>query len=71
MVILKAQPGVRFGWDRSGILLPETGDLWNFENDSTHWVINDSDEDMLIATFSLRTFEMDRQAVLFPQIQEG
>ena len=60
MVILKTQPGVVFGWERSGNLLPETGDLWNFENDTNHWVYNDSDEDMLIATFSVRTFNMDR-----------
>lgn len=59
MVILKTQPGVVFGWERSGNLIPEVGDLWNFENDTTHWVNNDSDEDMLIATFSVRTFEMD------------
>ena len=60
MVILKTQNGVVFGWDRSGELIPETGDLWNFENDTVHWVSNDSDEDMLIATFSVRTFDMDR-----------
>lgn len=59
MVILKTQPGVTFGWERSGTLIPETGDLWNFENDTNHWVYNDSDEDMLIATFSVRTFRMD------------
>lgn len=62
MVILKTQPGVVFGWNRSGYLIPETGDLWNFENDTDHWVSNDSDEDMLIATFSVRTFDMDRKA---------
>lgn len=61
MVILKTQDGVKFGWERSGILIPETGDLWNFENDTVHWVINDSDEDMLIAIFSIRTFDMDRR----------
>ncbi len=61
LVILKAQPGVVFGWERSGHLIPETGDLWNFENNITHWVNNDSDEDLLIATFSVRTFDMDRQ----------
>jgi hypothetical protein len=61
MVILKTQPGVIFGWDRSGILIPETGDLWNFENNTVHWVNNDSNEDMLIATFSVRTFDMDRR----------
>ncbi|GAC1609426.1 MAG: hypothetical protein NVS3B3_15990 [Aquirhabdus sp.] len=60
MVILKSQPGVVFGWEDSGNLIPETGDLWNFENDTLHWVHNDSDEDMYIATFSVRTFEMDR-----------
>ena len=60
MVILKAQPGVVFGWEGSGNLIPETGDLWNFENDGLHWVHNDSDEDSLIATFSVRTFDMDR-----------
>lgn len=64
MVILKTQPGVVFGWERSGNLIPETGDLWNFENDKTHWVYNDSDEDMLIATFSVRTFDMDRREAL-------
>ena len=61
MVILKAQPGVVFGWERSGFFTPETGDLWNFENDTVHWVRNDSDEAMLIATFSVRTFDMDRK----------
>jgi hypothetical protein len=61
LVVLKTQPGVVFGWDRSGAMLPETGDLWNFENDTVHWVNNDSDEDMLIATFSVRTFDMDRR----------
>ena len=61
MVVLKTQPGVVFGWERSGNLIPETGDLWNFENDTNHWVHNDSDEDMLIATFSVRTFAMDRE----------
>ena len=61
MVILKSQPGVLFGWDRSGVFTPETGDLWNFENDTVHWVRNDSDEDMLIATFSVRTFDMDKR----------
>ena len=61
MVILKTQPGVVFGWERSGNLLPLTGDLWNFENDTNHWVYNDSDEDLLIATFSVRTFNMDRR----------
>lgn len=61
MVILKTQPGVIFGWGRSGNLIPETGDMWNFENDTTHWVNNDSDEDMMIATFSVRTFDMDRK----------
>ena len=61
MVILKTQPGVVFGWERSGNLIPLTGDLWNFENDTNHWVYNDSDEDMLIATFSVRTFNMDRR----------
>ena len=60
MVILKTQPGVVFGWERSGNLIPETGDLWNFENDTNHWVNNDSDDDMLIATFSVRTFNMDK-----------
>ena len=60
-VILKTQPGVVFGWERSGNLIPLTGDLWNFENDTNHWVYNDSDEDMLIATFSVRTFNMDRR----------
>ena len=63
MVILKTQDGVTFGWDRSGLLIPETGDLWNFENDTVHWVINNSNEDMLIATFSVRTFDMDRKEV--------
>jgi hypothetical protein len=63
MVILKTQDGVKFGWERSGILIPETGDLWNFENDTVHWVVNDSDEDMIIATFSVRTFDMDRKEV--------
>lgn len=63
MVILKTQEGVTFGWDRSGLLIPETGDLWNFENDTVHWVINNSNEDMLIATFSVRTFDMDRKEV--------
>lgn len=63
MVILKTQDGVKFGWERSGIMLPEAGDLWNFENDTVHWVINDSDEDMIIATFSVRTFDMDRKEV--------
>ena len=61
MVILKTQPGVVFGWERSGNLIPVTGDLWNFENDTNHWVYNDSDEDLLIATFSVRTFNMDRR----------
>ena len=61
MVILKTQPGVVFGWERSGNLIPVTGDLWNFENDTNHWVYNDSDEDMLIATFSVRTFNMDQR----------
>jgi len=61
MVILKTQPGVVFGWERSGNLIPLTGDLWNFENDTNHWVYNDSDEDLLIATFSVRTFNMDRR----------
>lgn len=60
MVILKTQPRVVFGWERSGNLIPEVGDLWNFENDTSHWVHNDSDDDMLIATFSVRTFGMDR-----------
>ena len=63
MVILKTQDGVTFGWDRSGLLIPETGELWNFENDTVHWVVNNSDEDMLIATFSVRTFDMDRKEV--------
>lgn len=61
MVILKTQPGVVFGWEESGNLIPVTGDLWNFENDTTHWVNNDSEEDVLIATFSVRTFDMDRR----------
>ena len=61
MVILKTQPGVVFGWERSGNLIPLTGDLWNFENDTNHWVYNDSDEDLLIATFSVRTFNMDKR----------
>ena len=61
MVILKTQPGVVFGWEQSGNLIPLTGDLWNFENDTNHWVYNDSDEDLLIATFSVRTFNMDRR----------
>ena len=61
MVILKTQPGVVFGWERSGNLIPLTGDLWNFENDTNHWVYNDSDEDLMIATFSVRTFNMDRR----------
>jgi hypothetical protein len=60
MVILKTQDGVTFGWERSGYLIPETGDLWNFENDTLHWVKNDSDDDLIIATFSVRTFDMDR-----------
>ena len=30
MVILKTQPGVVFGWERSGNMIPDTGDLWNF-----------------------------------------
>lgn len=60
MVILKTQPGVVFGWENSGNLIPMTGDLWNFENNTNHWVYNDSDEDVLIATFSVRTFDMDR-----------
>lgn len=60
MVILKCQSGVVFGWEGSGNLIPEIGDLWNFENDQLHWVNNDSEEDMLIATFSVRTFDMDR-----------
>jgi len=60
MVILKTQDGVVFGWEGSGNLIPETGDLWNFENDTVHWVNNDSDSDMIIATFSVRTFDMDR-----------
>ena len=60
MVILKTQPGVVFGWEHSGNLIPLTGDLWNFENNTKHWVYNDSDEDVLIATFSVRTFNMDR-----------
>lgn len=64
MVILKTQPGVVFGWERSGLLIPETGDLWNFQNDTNHWVNNDSDEDMLIATFSVRTFNIDRQEAI-------
>ena len=63
MVILKTQDGVTFGWERSGNLIPETGDLWNFENDTTHWVNNDSDDDMLIATFSVRTFNMDKRDI--------
>jgi hypothetical protein len=63
MVILKTQPGVAFGWERSGILVPETGDLWNFENDTVHWVNNNSNEDMVIATFSVRTFDMDRMHI--------
>lgn len=61
MVIMKTRPGVVFGWDRSGKLIPETGDLWNFENDTIHWVHNDSNEDMIISTFSVRTFDMDRK----------
>lgn len=69
MVILKTQPGVVFGWERSGNLIPEVGDLWNFENDTSHWVHNDSDEDMLIATFSVRTFEMDRRE--FSKLEKG
>jgi hypothetical protein len=60
MVNLKTQSGVVFGWTDSGNLIAETGDLWNFENAGTHWVTNDSDEDVLIATFSVRTFDMDR-----------
>lgn len=64
MVILKTQPGVVFGWERSGNLIPDVGDLWNFENDTTHWVSNDSGEDMLIATFSVRTFAMDWQEMI-------
>lgn len=63
MVILKTQPGVVFGWEESGNLIPMVGDLWNFENDTNHWVYNDSDEDSLIATFSVRTFSMDRRDV--------
>jgi hypothetical protein len=61
MVILKTQPGVVFGWENSGNLIPMTGDLWNFQNNTKHWVYNDSDEDVIIATFSVRTFNMDRQ----------
>lgn len=65
LVVLKTQPGVVFGWERSGNMIPEVGDLWNFENDTVHWVNNDSEDDMLIATFSVRTFDMDRrEAVL-------
>jgi hypothetical protein len=64
MVILKAKPGVVVGWERSGNLIPEVGDLWNFENDTSHWVYNDSDEDALITTFSIRTFNTDRREVL-------
>jgi hypothetical protein len=64
MVILKTQPGVVFGWELSGNMIPDTGDLWTFENGGLHWVNNDSNEDMLIATFSVRTFDMDRQQVL-------
>lgn len=64
LVVLKTQPGVVFGWENSGNMIPETGDLWNFENNTTHWVNNDSDEDMLIATFSIRTFDMDRHEAL-------
>lgn len=71
MVILKAQKGVVFGWERSGNLIPETGDLWNFENDTLHWVNNDSDEDMLIATFSVRTFDMDRNSLMNTLRKEG
>jgi hypothetical protein len=61
LIVLKTQPGVVFGWEHSGNMIPETGDLWNFENNSVHWVNNDSDEDLIIATFSIRTFDMDRQ----------
>ena len=64
MVILQTQPGVVFGWERSGNLIPEEGDLWNFENETSHWVNNDSDRDVLIATFSIRTFDMDRREAL-------
>lgn len=64
LVVLKTQPGVVFGWQNSGNMIPETGDLWNFENDTTHWVNNDSDEDLIIATFSVRTFDMDRLEAL-------
>lgn len=61
MVVLKAQEGTTLGWTRSGVLIPETGDLWKFENETDHWVYNDSDDDMLIAIFSIRTFNMDKQ----------
>jgi hypothetical protein len=65
MVILQTAPeGVSFGWERSGILIPEAGDLWRFENDTVHWVLNSSEEDVLIATFSVRTFDRDRREIL-------
>ncbi len=53
--MINAKPGLVFGWD-SGELVPETGELWEVENDRTHWVYNGSDEDMIIATMNIRTF---------------
>jgi hypothetical protein len=55
VLMINAKPGLVFGWD-SGELVPETGELWEVENDRTHWVYNGSDEDMIIATMNIRTF---------------
>lgn len=52
-VALQNDPGCVFGWE-SGSLIADAGDVWEFRNDISHWVENNSSRDRLSMIVCLR-----------------
>jgi len=56
LVCLTNSPTGKFWWENN-TMVPKAGELWKFEDDIWHGLVNDSEtEDMIIATFNIRTF---------------
>jgi len=56
---IKNSPGAVFGFD-CGIIKPDCGDVWAFDNAYTHWVENNSDEDRIAMIICIKQSKMDK-----------
>lgn len=62
-VPIENQPGSVLGFD-SGVINPELGDAWMFDNSFTHWVINCSDEERVAMVICIKQSKYEENGQL-------